>query len=202
MHDESPESPREWDNFGRLVTWDRFSATYEETRPASGTRNASVRDVNGVGGRRLAHELMRGESCAVRVALPNGQHFREGFMYATREAVRREFNGDIDKARACLESEAETYIMWADGDVYGYVIERRTLCELCDALEPDDVPDECPHCDINDEDSCWGFYGLDARKWGADLDADALAALYAEADEYHVEYGPRERVSASWREAA
>lgn len=205
IHDESPESPREWDNVGHLVTWDRFGITYEDSRG----KQQTLRDVNGIGGRQLAHQHMRGESVAVRVALPSSMHRggdRDGFLYATRADVLREWGTGadaLDKARAYLESEARTYVQWCDGDVYGRVIERRTLCELCEAAE--DVPDDCPHCEI-DEDSCWGFYGtddVDANGMTDGLSEAEAALLRAEADAYHIEYsGYGGRIAARWREAA
>jgi len=201
IHDDSPESPRECSNVGHLVTWDRFGITYEDSRG----KQQTLRDVNGFGGRQLAHQHMRGESVAIRVALPSSMH-RDGFLYATRADVAREWGAAadvLDKARVCLESEARTYIQWADGDVYGRVIERRTLCELCDAAE--DVPDDCPHCEI-DEDSCWGFYGtddVDANGMTDGLSEAEAAALRTEASAGHVEYNAYGgRIAARWREAA
>lgn len=207
IHDDSPESPRTWWRVGHLVTWDERSASYEDDR---GTQH-TIRDVNGVGGRRLVHDHMRGESVIARADLPNGQHFRQGFIYMTRAECIAEYGSADDKARAdalaYVRGEAELYTQWADGDAYGYTIERRTLCDLCervyvardDADDLSDVPDECPHCEVNEDDSCWGFYGTDVREWGADLDAEAMAALEAEADAYHIEYGYSRRIEAQWR---
>lgn len=201
VHDDSPDSPRTWGHVGHIVTWDRFGATYEDDNG----RTETLRDVNGIGGRRLVHEYMRGVSVGMRVDLPNGEHFRQGFIYVTREEMRDPKLGieTPDKARAYPESEAETYIQWADGDVYGRIIERRTLCELCASLDSDDVPDECPHCEVDDDDAVWGFYGLnvDANGMTDGLDDVAATALREEASEYRIEYGS-ERIRAEWHEAA
>ena len=238
VHDDSPESPRGWDNLGSLITWTRDGMQYEEKRPQSGARMVDVRDRNCIGGRRLVHEHMRGESCAVRVELPASMHrsgTADGFVYASHADMLREYGRDTvetrETARKVLETETRTYQQWCDGDVYGRIIERRTLCALCaetagtdagcdlcpDVREAHDeatghdyapvfmpVPYECPHCEIDDDDdSCWEFYGLnvDTNGMADGLDDVAAAALREEAAEYRIEYG-RERIRAEWHEAA
>jgi hypothetical protein len=57
----------------------------------------------------------------------------------TRRAFMRKRAG-----QAC-----EVYSQWANGEIYGYRVERIA---------------ECPHCgqeESNDIGSCWGFYGFD-----------------------------------------
>ena len=215
VHDDSPESPREWDNLGTLVRHYAGYVEYERKQIASRAEMVPIRDVNGMGARRLVHEHMRGESVAVRVDVPSSSVDRssdDSFIYVTRADVIREYGSNTaetrERASQCLVAEANTYRQWADGDVYGYIIERRTLCTLCDAQynadddETPEAPDECPHCAI-EEDSCYGMYGTDIEDWGADLDADALAALKSEADAGHIEYEyGSQRIRAEWREAA
>jgi hypothetical protein len=43
----------------------------------------------------------------------------------------------------------EAYTQWCNGEVYGYDIERLTVCPHCGEESAEPV------------DSCWGFYGLD-----------------------------------------
>jgi hypothetical protein len=43
----------------------------------------------------------------------------------------------------------DAYSQWCNGDVYGYEIERITVCGCCGEEKAESV------------DSCWGFYGLD-----------------------------------------
>lgn len=46
-----------------------------------------------------------------------------------------------------IDSEVNTYDQYLRGDVYGFVLEKHTVCECCG------------HEEWEQEDSCWGFYG-------------------------------------------
>lgn len=69
-------------------------------------------------------------------------------VYVSKKRIAREY-GDrpdaLETAKTAAESELSTFRQWCEGDVYGYVIERR--CENGDGWE-------CV-------DSCCGFYGPD-----------------------------------------
>jgi hypothetical protein len=54
--------------------------------------------------------------------------------------IQDEFDGDRIKALNCLKAELELYNHYLNGRTYGYI--------SYDA-------------EGNEEDSCWGFYGLD-----------------------------------------
>lgn len=96
----------------------------------------------------------------------------------------------VNAIEAALEAEIEQYSQWASGDVYGFTVEARTLCTLCEAIEDDDdLPEQCPHCDVEIEDSCGGFYGSDTRENGMrDHIADDLREALREAED-HIDYG-------------
>lgn len=70
--------------------------------------------------------------------------------YLTGEVIERE---GIADPMACLKAERDEYRAWAEGDVWGYVIERRVTWTLMDA---DDEMHTWEH-----EESCFGFYGLE-----------------------------------------
>lgn len=57
-----------------------------------------------------------------------------GFHYVTKDAVEKEWGGDLDRAKAYMEATIKTYDSYLRGDAYGYVIDE-------------------------DGDSCWGFIG-------------------------------------------
>lgn len=234
VHDASPESPRTWDNFGTLVLLDDGALVYEDEQH----REHTLRDVNGVGVRRLAHEHMRGVRVAARVELPSSMVDRsavDGFLYATRADVVREYGAvnaeTVAKARAVLTAEAETWRTWADGDVYGYIIERRVLCALCEALTHTELggcdecgrepsahdeasghdyaptyrkpPTDCPHCDLDGTDSLWGNFGHDVDQWSVEeLSPFELELLKAEADAGRIEYETSRRIESAWKVAA
>lgn len=204
--DDSPESPREWDNLGVFVGAEHRSYEIGDRRPTA----TEIRALERGGFALLERYLRRTEGAthvlAVGMLDHSGVHFYVGggahwtdsagwdsgtcgFIYDSREG--REACGTPPELIAeALAGEIETYDQWASGDVYGYVIERRTLCALCSALDADDVPARCPHCDLDTDDSCWGFYGADPRENGMAeyLDAEDLAALVETYDADRIEY--------------
>jgi hypothetical protein len=69
-------------------------------------------------------------------------------FYLPRESV-----SEVGDQQTYLSAQAEEYAAWADGDVWGYVIERRVTWHHADH-ESDDTMETWEHVD-----SCWGFYG-------------------------------------------
>lgn len=70
-----------------------------------------------------------------------------GVIYATKEAVKREWGtgkAALEKAKAYLKGEVQTYDDYLRGNVYGYVVESP---------------------DGRDVDSCWGFYPDHPTPW-------------------------------------
>ena len=59
-----------------------------------------------------------------------------------------------DKATDMLRGEVETYDQYLRGEVYGYVVEKKVGCACCG------------HVEIEEVDSCWGFYGDDPNENG------------------------------------
>lgn len=73
-------------------------------------------------------------------------------FYVTRETIESE---QLDPA-AYLKGEAAEYEAWADGDVYGYVIEEKVTWTRMDSGETMTTWEHV--------DSCWGFYGYEYAK--------------------------------------
>lgn len=65
-----------------------------------------------------------------------------GVLFCTKERALQEWGEEDwrERAESCLESEAEMYAQYIDGEVYGYTIEDDQGIEVS---------------------SCWGFYGYD-----------------------------------------
>lgn len=78
--------------------------------------------------------------------------------YLTREDIEREaVASDPDWARKYIDAEAREYEAWADGDVYGYVIESRADWQR---IRPSTNETETRE-GWDTVDSCWGFFGYD-----------------------------------------
>ena len=85
-----------------------------------------------------------------------------GWHYMTKETLRKDFNGDLEAAKKCLEAELEEYDHYLRGNVWHVIIEN----------EEGDVIDGCS-----------GFIGDDVEKCGiiGNFDAkynDALRAAW------------------------
>jgi hypothetical protein len=179
--DEDPESPRGWDNLGRIATvhlrnsrltdeseghlpedlsgWDAVERYLERERGAAIILPVFMYDHGGVA---ISTSSFIGR--AQHASWDSGQ---VGFIYATRAAILKEYSvtritaGTKAKVIKVLEGEIETFNQYISGDVFGYQIVKP--CPTC-GQENSDVLD-----------SCWGFYGLDyARK-------EATSALEAAA---------------------
>lgn len=76
-----------------------------------------------------------------------------------------------------IQSEQAEYQSWAEGDVYGYVIEKAVTWvpkEGHGPEEDEDIPAELETWEH--VDSCWGYYGYDSAKESAEQEfADYLA---------------------------
>jgi len=94
-----------------------------------------------------------------------------GFVFMTKKAILENWMKPATsrltaalkkQAEDLMDGEVETYDQYLTGDVYGYVVER------LDVTEPDEEGEQ--------EDSCWGFYGLDC----AIEEGRAMLAYWAE----------------------
>lgn len=160
LPDDSPESPREWDNLGIMVCFHkRYDLGDKVTLPF---------DVSELGGwDEVRAEL---EKMGAVVILPiymydhsgialsvTADHYpfndrwdagQVGFIYTTKEQVKKMGLEDTteDELKKQLKGEIETYETYINGFVTGFVIEKPEKCEKCGHIE-DEV-----------KDSCWGFY--------------------------------------------
>lgn len=66
-------------------------------------------------------------------------------IYITDETLQKEWDGDREKAEACLRAEVAEENAWLCGEIYGYIIKGPHGEELPDKFQ----------------DSCWGFIGND-----------------------------------------
>lgn len=159
-HDPDTESPREWSNLGTLICWHRRYRLGDRHRFDS--PEAFLRDLAGVPAQSdLSMDQLRERAERKAILLPVflydhsglamntiGFHClwdsgQVGFVYATFEAVRKEFGMTRvtkalhEKAEDLLRGEIVSYDAYLGGRVYGYVIER----------------------DGEEVDACWGFVG-------------------------------------------
>lgn len=140
--DEDPSNPREeFDHMGTMVCFHRRYTLGDK-------HNFSLEDAQAFeetfDGLLLPLFLMdhSGLSISVRPFGCPWDSGRIGFIYVTRETIKKEYGNDslesFEKAKKYLTGEAKDYDSYLRGDVYGYIVK-------------DD--------EGNELDSCWGFIG-------------------------------------------
>ncbi len=150
-YDNSADSPREWDNLGRLFL--RTRSVNEQECTEEEMKKARVR----VPVYKYEH------SGIILKASTDGNPFScpwdsclAGYVVVSADALRKEYGVKritrkiIDKAIAVVKSEIDTYSQWMNGEVYGFETYK----------VDDNVPDSCV-CEMGElVDSCWGFYSV------------------------------------------
>ena len=169
--DEYAESPRDWDNIGKMICWHKRYTLGEEKLLElwSESKECSLKNLtDNCSGWDEVEEVLKKEFGAVVIlplflydhsgismrTYPHGQHAGwdggyVGFIFATKEDILKGWEKKkltkslLTKAKGCLEGEVETYSQYLEGDVYHYIVE-----------------------DENGEmlDSCGGYFGFDETK--------------------------------------
>ncbi len=165
--DDSPASPREWDNLGTMACfhqkydlgdeghgidhtefggWDEMETWIRHENPDCVILPLYLFDHSGI--------TMSTTSAQFRACDGAGWDWGQvGFIFVSRDKINAECGGRTDEQiEEQLRGEVETYDQYLTGDIYGFIL-RDKPCETCDG------PGE-------DLDSCWGFYGSDPTENG------------------------------------
>lgn len=159
--DNDPDSPRNWDNLGKMVCFHRRYNLGDK-------HDYNHSDYNSWD--EMEKDIIKNENVAVILPLYLYDHsgitisttpfscrwdsFKIGFIYVSKEDVLKEFGGRIvtkklkEKAEAILKGEVKTYDQYLRGDIYGYKISKVSICDQGNEHE-------------EEIDSVWGFYGQD-----------------------------------------
>ena len=137
--DENPVDPREWDNFGTMIA---FHPRYDIGDKHDLTKESLLKLVKQTEVVSLPLYLL--DHSGLRIS--TGKFVSDsagwdtsliGFIYATKERILDEFDGDVERAQATLQAEVELYDDYLTGNVYGYTV-----------MDGDHMVD-----------SIWGYYG-------------------------------------------
>lgn len=131
--DDEPENPREWENVGVMVC---FHGRYNlgDTKHGLSLEDAQaleagIDDAGGLGlplylydhgGLAISHESFIGR--APHAEWDSGQI---GLIYCDAEKLKAEFDGDREKAKACLISEVKAYDQYLRGEVYEFDVKAK-----------------------------------------------------------------------------
>jgi len=145
--DDGLESPREWDNLGKICSLD---LDYNESDiEIVGRKNEDEAAFDKVGAVYLPlykyeHSGVALNTTGFSCPWDSGQI---GYIYATKEDIRKEYSvkriskKTKQKVFKVLDSEIKTYSQWLSGDVYSYFTKDQNG---------------------NIIDSCGGFYGVES----------------------------------------
>ncbi len=166
VRDECQESPREWDNLGKIVCWHR-----RYLMPQEGPRKFDMPEdfseyLKEINFQALVLPIFMYDHSGVSISTSNQYPFDDywdagqiGYIYVTYEDIRKEYGAKriskktLQKAKAVLMGEVETYDQFLRGDVYGFVLVQLQECNQGAEHE-------------NHIDSCYGFYGDDVTENG------------------------------------
>lgn len=153
IRDEYGESPRTMmSNLGHMVTWHRNYNLGDEQPTISRAEYARTlpQDISV-----LPLYLMDHSGLSMRVT-PFSCKWDSGHVgyIHTTPAKLLEFGVGPEHAEARLTAEVERYSQYLEGEVYGYVIFEKVMCDTCGHIEEKEL------------DSIHGFYGWDHHKNG------------------------------------
>jgi hypothetical protein len=155
-HDDSPESPRTWDNLGTMVcSHNRYDL--------GDKHNYKFNDYDSWD--EVKKDIIKRENVGVILPLYLYDHSgitmnttgfscqwdsgQVGFIFISKQKMLLEYGGKIvtqklkDRVTEYLKGEVETYDQYLTGDVYGYRVFK------------------VENGEEEELDSCWGFYGED-----------------------------------------
>ena len=186
IRDDSPQSPREWDNLWTFVCWHRrynLGDTHDFKEPADFWQ--WIKD-NGGKDEYFIMPIYMYDHSGIALSTSNDSYpFNDrwdsgqlGIAYVSKKAIREEWNVKqiSPKLKATifknLEGEISTYNQYLEGDIYGFQLVEIVRCE------------HCGHEEENDLDSCWGFYGSDPKENGI---MEHISDEYKDAEVVYVE---------------
>jgi hypothetical protein len=159
FHEDSPESPREWDNLGTMICFHK--------RYSLGDKH-DYKHNDYSGWEEMKKAIIKNENVGVILPLYLYDHSgitistspfscpwdsgQIGFIYVSKEKMLKEYGGKIvtkklkEKVTEYLKGEVETYDQYLRGDVYGYKVFKVTYCEQ-------------GYEHKEELDSSWGYYG-------------------------------------------
>ena len=142
VYDTEPDSPREWDNLGRMAFYHGRYNLGDRKQIDDAFALREYLETNADTILYLPVYMYDHGGITIKTS-PFGCEWDSGllgYIYVSREQAKRQGFNDDSKIYDQLEAEVKTYDQYLRGDVYGYII-----------FDADD----------NELDSCFGFYGSD-----------------------------------------
>jgi hypothetical protein len=167
FQDDSPESPRDWDNLGIMYCSHKRYTLGDRVNPHSLSTDSFESWAEMEDHIRITLDSPiclplymydhSGQTIATTPFNCKWDSGQIGYIYVTREILEKEY-GTVDddvikKATKYLEGEVKTYNQYMTGDVYGFKVIEKIECDTLPVIQ-------------KEHDSCWGFYGDDFKTNG------------------------------------
>jgi hypothetical protein len=176
LHDESAESPREWDSITTMICFhkrytlgDKHSYRSEDFGSWDELREQIEEDYNVL----LILPLMLHDHSGISMSIGNSSGWdsgQVGWIFIANDVEESLAELFEDRLTEIIKADVEVYDQYLQGDTYGYQLIEKVPCETCSHVEERVV------------DSCWGFYGHDIRKNGIldNLDKDVRETILSQ----------------------
>lgn len=160
--DGSPDSPRNWDNLGTMTCkHKRYRLGDEQALHTEGyssweewlefeifENNGGEDNVLYLPLYLLDHSGIVMSTTSFKDKWDGGQ---VGYIWTTREEIEREGLTE-EQAYKRLEGEITIYNLYLEGDVYGFELEKKKVCDCCGSV------------DYTYKDSCWSIYAISLKE--------------------------------------
>jgi hypothetical protein len=158
--DDNPESPREWDNLGKMLcTHGRYTLGDENynDRESLDERLEELDPVVKLPLWLLDHSGLAMQTGSFASDAQQWDSGQVGWIVATKKDILKiypeqrptpSWSSMIKNAERILRNEVETYSKYLCGAVYGYITKKVDTC------------DKCNHTENIAVHSCWGYYAI------------------------------------------
>lgn len=178
VRDDNPENPRDMDNTGHMICAHRRYKLGDEQRSDLTTAEEVKSECDALVVLPVFMYDHGAQSISTKPFEDRWDSGQLGWIYATDNSIRaigwvkddEEITSEvIERVKAALVSEVETYNEYLQGDVWGFIVEEHKTCECCGTVKVENV------------DSCGGFLGGDVKAAIANHLDDEVKPLLDEA---------------------
>ena len=152
FYDESPESPRNWDNLGTMVCFHpsyNLGDKHSFDKHLYSSWEEMEKDIIDTENVHTILPLYLYDHSGITISTSpfscRWDTTRLGWIFVSKEEVKKQ-GVDETKVEECLKGEVETYDQYIRGDVFGYKIYKVLTCDL-------------GHEHEEELECSWGYYG-------------------------------------------
>lgn len=163
VQDDMNDTPRDWDTLGTMVCWHpRYDLGDKHEFKAPEDFKEFMKEHSF---EMVVLPLYLYDHSGITMSTELNYPFNDrwdagqvGWIYCMFDRVKLEWGKvtevTVKKTKDVLRGEVETYDKYLTGDVWGYIVERCSVCPTCGDIQWEAL------------DSCWGFYGSNPEKNG------------------------------------